>query len=383
MSKLLSQGGFGCIYYPGLSCKGKSSSKRINVVTKLQEKGFTSDNEFSIGEIIKNFSLYKDFFLPVIKTCPIDIRLMNKKLLSECEKIKDSSDKWVLMDIPYIENKPFTEIFKQGDTNKKHFLLILIETYSYLLTGIKNLITLDVVHFDLKENNILYNSFTKDPQIIDFGISIPINKINDDNIKKYIYIYAPEYYIWPLEVHILGFILHETNDELTSDDATDIVNKYSSSNRALDIYSKDLRILFKNACKKEINKYVGKSRTKVISDLIKFYKTWDNCSLSILFLNLFRIIFPDGFPNNSLIVNFSQILLANMNPNPEKRFTIEETISKFNDIFYKDDSVDSYLDVVKNISVVPAVATIQINNNMDLLKVVRNNRYIKQKIETN
>ena len=36
MSKLLSQGGFGCIYYPGLKCNGKSEYNK-NVVSKLQK----------------------------------------------------------------------------------------------------------------------------------------------------------------------------------------------------------------------------------------------------------------------------------------------------------------------------------------------------------
>ena len=36
-SKLLSQGGFGCIYYPGLKCNGKPQNNK-NVVSKLQKK---------------------------------------------------------------------------------------------------------------------------------------------------------------------------------------------------------------------------------------------------------------------------------------------------------------------------------------------------------
>ena len=117
MSKLLSQGGFGCVYYPGLSCKGKSSSKKTKAVTKLQTKGFNTDNEFKIGNLVKKIPLSKDFFLPVIKTCSIDIRKMDSELLSECKIIKKSTNKYILMDIPYVPNKPFTQIFKEGDIN--------------------------------------------------------------------------------------------------------------------------------------------------------------------------------------------------------------------------------------------------------------------------
>ena len=36
MSKLLSQGGFGCVFYPGVKCDGTSNPDK-KVVTKIQE----------------------------------------------------------------------------------------------------------------------------------------------------------------------------------------------------------------------------------------------------------------------------------------------------------------------------------------------------------
>ena len=36
MSKLINQGGFGCIFYPGFNCKGEYTEKQKNSVTKLQ-----------------------------------------------------------------------------------------------------------------------------------------------------------------------------------------------------------------------------------------------------------------------------------------------------------------------------------------------------------
>ena len=50
MSKLLAQGGFGCIYYPGINCDGKSIKEEYKIVSKLQKKNYTSDNEIKIGE---------------------------------------------------------------------------------------------------------------------------------------------------------------------------------------------------------------------------------------------------------------------------------------------------------------------------------------------
>ena len=43
MSKLLSQGGFGCVYYPGITCNGETDKDK-KYVTKLQRRDFNADN---------------------------------------------------------------------------------------------------------------------------------------------------------------------------------------------------------------------------------------------------------------------------------------------------------------------------------------------------
>ena len=65
MSNLLSQGGFGCVYYPGLKCDNEDESKKEtnkNFVTKLQKRNFTSNNELNIGLTIKKNKYYEFFF---------------------------------------------------------------------------------------------------------------------------------------------------------------------------------------------------------------------------------------------------------------------------------------------------------------------------------
>ena len=75
MTNLLSQGGFGCVYYPGLKCdNAKNIKSDKKYVTKLQRKNFTSMNESNIGQIIKEIKNYDYFFLPVISQCPINFQ---------------------------------------------------------------------------------------------------------------------------------------------------------------------------------------------------------------------------------------------------------------------------------------------------------------------
>ena len=64
MSELLSQGGYGCVYHPALTCSGKAESTEKNV-SKLQRKDWASKNEIEIGKMIKQIKNYRSFFLPI------------------------------------------------------------------------------------------------------------------------------------------------------------------------------------------------------------------------------------------------------------------------------------------------------------------------------
>ena len=79
MSKLLNQGGFGCIYYPGINCTGKTITNK-KFATKLQEDNFSARNEYHIGSLIKKIPLYSYNFVPILQMCNIDLAEINKKM---------------------------------------------------------------------------------------------------------------------------------------------------------------------------------------------------------------------------------------------------------------------------------------------------------------
>ena len=61
----------------------------------------------------------------------------------------------------------------------------------------------------LKGTNILFDNNKEIPLLIDFGLSVEyqiLNKINSTNLKNMFYVYAPEYYIWSLEIHYLCYL---------------------------------------------------------------------------------------------------------------------------------------------------------------------------------
>lgn len=340
-SKLIKQGSYGCIYYPSITCSGTSSSStnKKKFATKIQKSSFNTINEINIGKMIMNIPNYNYYFVPVIKNCPIKLKALHAKQqeqeLSKCKIIseKDNNINYILMTMPYISNKSFYSIFsntKNKNINKN--IIPLIDTFNTLLDAISILLKNNIVHFDLKVDNILYNTELNIVQMIDFGISIPIDKLTTETIKDYFYIYAPDYYVWSFEIHVINFLIHklvdtDTDIVLTKEHVTQIVNDVVKYNKVLETFFKD-KDVYKNSCITFLTTYIGINKYTIINELLKTYETWDKFSLCILYLDVLNMN-TIYFGNTSFISEFSQLLMRNILPNS---ISVKETKSRFNSI---------------------------------------------------
>lgn len=363
MSKLLSQGSFGCTFYPGINCKGKPMYND-KTITKIQPKDKNSENEMIIGSVIRTIPAYTLFFLPVIHTCSINLRKISQKEISKCKIIKNYKGVYVAMEVPYLKDIPFIDIVKTKTA--KDIILTVIESYKYLLMALDKLQKVKIVHFDLKLDNILFSESSYYPRIIDFGISIPIEKISvDTNLKKYFYIYAPEYYIWCIDIHIICFLIYKTKNMLTLQEAETIANEYVDHNLSLDFFPKEFRQHYLDSCVAYVKTYANKPKTDVISELIGYSDTWDNYSLSVMYLRMLTILFPQDNSKNKFFHLFGEILVKNIDPDPRERLSIAESEKQFSDIFYMDVEVDSYLNIAKHFEEEKPIITKNLSNQID------------------
>jgi serine/threonine protein kinase len=340
MSTLISQGGYGCVFYPGVDCQGKMIDDD-SIATKVQVKNFTSNNEINIGKMVRNQGGYELFFLPVLTSCDINIRKSSIGEISKCKIIDNHKNKYVAMSMKYLKNRNFVDIVKYADS--RMVIQTFIESYKYLLMAIEKLTYINVIHFDLKLENIIFHGYTYEPRIIDFGISVPVGDLNASNMKHYFYTYAPSYYVWCIDIIIINFLLHETDTELTDANAETISRMYVANNKALSIFSSEEVNQYLDVCIKHIKTYVGRPREEVIQELMKYSNTWDNYSLSIIYLKLIDGLFPNRENNNTFIILMIRILFTNIHPDPSKRLTINDTMIQFSNIFYIEGDVDSYI----------------------------------------
>ena len=220
--KKIAEGGYGCVFYPEINCKGKETKKK-KYISKLQFLDFSSKNEIYIGKYLSKV-LSKDRdkpllnnFAPVVSTCNVDIGKFKSDIINNCKVLQkvNSENTVSIIKVRYVDMDVFDKyLIDNSDTDS--IIVSLIYSYNHLLISLKKLIFSNVVHFDLKGPNIIFDKKLNLPIIIDFGLSFNVNDLNSQNLFNYFYVYAPQYYIWPLEVHYLNFLLHinaEPNDK--------------------------------------------------------------------------------------------------------------------------------------------------------------------------
>lgn len=389
MSKLLSQGSFGCVYYPSLSCKGKPEQTK-DYLSKLQKKDFNSENEKLIGKkIIKNIPDYKKHFVPILSYCDINLSEIDSKELSKCNVVsKNETMRFELQKMKYVQSSLLFS-FIDNSSNPRKIIFNMIELYSFIIHSIEILANNQIVHFDLKNDNILFSLQARTPLLIDFGISIDMDKLlnpltRSQYLDNYFYVYAPQYYVWPLEVHFINYLVH-VKPTANLEEIRQLCKKYVTENRGLDVFSENFKKEYYKRAVQSLSKYADyTSKDTVIAELIQHYKTWDNYSISILYLRILYAIFQGKYPNNSFIVSFSELLTLNIHPNPLKRKSLRDSLKIFHKLFYNSKNPENYMKLLTNFSFDRKIAMKSIKADDTALEMLynkhKNNNFKKNKV---
>ena len=167
---MLASGGYGCVFSPAINCDGSALISN-KYVSKVQVYNKYAIREIKIGKKITEIIGYITHFVPIIKHCSVDLGEIKDKDHGRCEIFKKkTSNKFTTMKMPFINGTDFIDFMIKHKDND-YIVNKLISSYNHLLSSINKLIQNNILHFDLKGTNILFDYDSKLPLIIDFGLS--------------------------------------------------------------------------------------------------------------------------------------------------------------------------------------------------------------------
>lgn len=310
--KFLAQGAYGCVFHPGFTCKtGKVQSKKY--LTKIELKKEKVKTEYEIGKYIRTkIRHYNTMFAPIISNCQIEIAKINKDVINTCSLIKDENVIYSNK-IRYIGKQtlePYLYSFLEEDKiNTSFFISQLFETHIYLTNSIEKLIHYKIVHFDIKENNIMYDTRQYLPIIIDFGLSIRIDLLtNNVAYENAFNIFTTTCIWWCIEISIISFIVCKKYNPTSKSVnwMTDIIDvnilllvldNYYTENQNMKVISvhweKEVE-LSKQTWQKYIStQFKNKTGKFIVETLMQSWDRWDLFALSFMYLSFLQNLCVD------------------------------------------------------------------------------------------
>ena len=267
----------------------------------------------------------------------------------------------------------FKDYLKQNHSNKRFLFHAIINTYDRLLKSINMLNENNIFYNYLNAYNILINTSNDLPLLSNFSFSISIDKNNNKNnnnknnnnknnnknddiynyFKKIIFHYDPTYTSRPIELHVVSFMVHYNKSSLSHSNINEIINDLINNNTILDNFSENIKQKYYNDGLIYLNTFLNKSIHEVIDAILIYFKTWDNHSLSIVYLEMFINIYKSLKANKSVddikfiyfTNNFMKLLLKNISFNPAYRFTLRKTKHDYN-ILLNNMSQKEYKDII-------------------------------------
>lgn len=331
--KLIGEGTFGCVYTPSIDCKTRETNDAL--VSKFLLPIQYNEIEYKCSKIIRKYKNFRYYFVPVLKYCKMKRQNIPKSIIDTCHVMKKSKnivgkkkddEEYIHVTSEYIPHDYLFDIMiNEKHQNKVHpFFRQLYHFLNHLLDGIKILNNLKICHLDMHLKNIIINRKTNLPLILDFGISIIIpnlinkNKLNLAEARECFSFDAIGNYRYPPEINIINFCileLHE-NDILTKESIDSVVSLANTHNPLLKLLPYAYRRQRDKQSKLFGLKYAGMTSKEVITDLVKYWDTWDMYSVcSELILIILASQIQDRMMDKTL-----ELLLRQIHCLPTKRY---------------------------------------------------------------
>lgn len=362
----LSSGTYGCIFRPGIPCEGNTQTQK-GMLTKIQTHTETTAQEKRIGEKIQKITNGHQYYAPIVSSCNVSLSKVTDSEIEKCkilpknkEGLTTNAVKYEANQIRYVGKDTLLQyllgVFKSKPEN---LVRTIVHSHNKLLDGFRKLALEGIIHFDVKENNIMCKDKSGTPIIIDFGLSVDVETISENNYKDIFYVYGPDYAPWCIEIATIAYAANKIPDtEETSDgfrsligigedkgtvkwndqlvkpeQITTIITDYFTKNSAIKKHLNDVqRNDYRNKIQQYYNTFIGKKWEVFVNELLKSKLTWDNYALAVMYLSILNLLRMDENVTDKLS-EYKKYLEEIITRIPSERINCDDTKMKLKNDF--------------------------------------------------
>lgn len=316
VAKYIAKGSYGCVIKPAYDCNEQLLTDD-NTISKLFINRESWEKEVKINTIIRQLDENNNFTVKMINSCEIKNNYNIKKICN----LNDNNIYQILYEYG---GKEIIDIFR---TNEILDMVAILKKFINIFEGLCILDKNNIIHQDIKPNNILYNNKF---YLIDFGLYITKTTkyiSNEESIYKFIY-YPSEYAF--LYYYEKNAKLGKINAEFYKDEIETNINLLLGKNNINNTFKQKFKDIFDNLDKDKTNIF---NIIKINTDI------HDKIDVYMFGLTLYEFLIAT-FVNCTEQNNISNIpigifdLIGNMtNINPYERITIHEATRQFKLLF--------------------------------------------------
>jgi hypothetical protein len=336
----------GCVFFAFDKKETQTKKQKISKIHKIVQINFFIENEITNQKKLLKFNNRKIYFylcentsqLKITEIDERDIKIKNKNLTKDDTILLEFEDRQLINLKTYLKDL----------SSSKKYILTIIDFYKHLLNSIRLLVENNVFHNQINFESIVIDKFDY-PLLDNFSFSIDYSRADIDKyIKHFIIAYDPTYIEWPLELHILSYLLTNNLDSLSSYNIEYIIHEVTTHNNILNTFGDSVVSSFKKEALQYFKKYVNQSYKYILTDILQYSHSWDNYALSILFLRVLIGIHRSIEIKNKFIMLFMKLLVSNIHLNPFKRNSVDMTITNFDSLLDRVDPKD-YKDIINSL----------------------------------
>jgi len=208
----------------------------------------------------------------------------------------------VLLTFPRLELAYFDAYLSSLSSSKK-YIYQLIEGYRTLLGSLDLLVSNQIIHNSLNFNTIVVHK--EETILTNFSFSVDIQNSGFDWSQYFLLRKLDKF--CPVEFYLLQYQV-TNKQELSMYNIEAIIKEFSKD--CLKDFKLDINLGY-------FVKYTNKSFLKNLEEALKYWKTWDNYALSMVYLDILNNTFLKK--DNKFISDFMKLLVGYINLEPSKR----------------------------------------------------------------